>query len=156
MEWKHASWPQSRQGRCKGCMAKAEKHMWHCPGCNEYKLAPHEFSEWLKGRRSQDRRPGARCNDCTATAKKAREEQRAKSVSMVVKGADPTPKVATAPALTVQIWCRNCRTPKDIDMNIVWRRDGKHRFSNVSCRSCKLMQKSRGLVSTSKCRNDEC
>ena len=107
-EWQRASWPQSIQGRCKGCMVRSQKHMWHCRGCNESKPAPHEFSEWLKERGTQHKRPGARCNYCTATAKQAREEQRAKTVSMVVKGADPTPEVATAPALT-EIGRASCR-----------------------------------------------
>ena len=53
MDWEHAAWPASRSGRCKGCMRKSQRHMWHCAGCNETKLAPQEFSEWLEGRLCQ-------------------------------------------------------------------------------------------------------
>ena len=53
----------------------------------------------------------------------------------------PTPEAVTAPTTIVQIWCRNFMTPKDIDINVFWRRDGNNNARNVSCTSCKLIQR---------------
>ena len=112
MEWKHAAWPESRQGRCKGCMRRSQKHIWHCVGCDETKPVPQYSSERLKGRLRQRRRPGARCNYCTRKAKEEQEEQQNKSASIVVKSSDPTSAAVAAPAMNVQIWCEHCMSAK--------------------------------------------
>ena len=97
--------------------------MWHCVGCDETKAAPQSFSEWLQGRFQQRRRPVTRCNYCTRKAKEEQEEQQHKSVSMVVTHTDPITEALAAPVMVVQIGCRNCMPPKDIDINAVWRGD---------------------------------
>ena len=122
MEWNMAAWPASRQGRCKDCMRKSEKHMWHCAGCDKTEPTPQYFSEWLQGRLQQRRRAGTRCNYCARKAKEEQGERQHKSVSMVVKHTDPMTEALAAPAINVQIWCRNCMSPKDVHQCLpAWR-----------------------------------
>ena len=121
MEWKKAAWPASSQGRCRDSMRKYKKHTWHCAGCNETKLAPQSFSEWLEGRLCQSKKPSARCNYCASIEKDQREVQQNKSVSMVVKSSDPTSAALAATATDVQNWCEHCMSAKFVDISCFWR-----------------------------------
>ena len=72
-------------------------------------------------------------------AKEEQEERQHKSASMVVTHTDLITEALAAPAMIVQIWCRSCMSPDDIDINVLWRGYSKNKFCNVRSMSCKIV-----------------
>ena len=78
-----------------------------------------------------------RCDSCIAVEEQTRKQEQANTYAMVMTQDTTNKKELTTPdhpatiettVTTVQVLCPSCITPKDIDMNMLWRRDGKHRF----------------------------
>jgi hypothetical protein len=61
----------------------------------------------------------------------------AKAVNLGVENTDFKPATTEATLLTIQVLCPDCNATKDISMDTLWRKDGRHRFSNVKCTACK-------------------
>ena len=49
----------------------------------------------------------------------------------------PEPTAQETCILLAQVWCPFCNTAKTINMDLLWRRNGTHRFRNIACISCK-------------------
>lgn len=146
-EWEHAE-KNSAQGKCKDCTDRAETHMWQCNRCGQT-LHKSFYRKWFETHTTQTTQ-FVRCDSCIAVEEQQRKQEQAKTYAMVMTQDTTKKEELTTPdhlatiettVTTVQVLFPSCITPKDIDMNMIWRRDGKHRFCNVKCISCPVNKK---------------
>ena len=145
-----ASWnthKNNARGKCKDCTDRAETHMWKCKRCNQT-LHTSFYTQWLETHTHTTQTIKlVRCDSCIAVEEQTQKQEQAKTYAMVMTQ-DPTkqkeiatpdhPATIETTNTTVQVLRPSCVTPKDMDMNMLWRRDGKHRFCNVRCIACPI------------------
>ena len=61
------------RGKCRECMSRAEIGIWICNGCNQHLFRDATFSKWLQGRKSDHKKPSARCHTCYDKDEKAKK-----------------------------------------------------------------------------------
>ena len=124
---------ENAQGKCKECTNKAEAHMWQSKRCGQT-LHTSCYSKLFETHTTQ-RNKLARCDSCIAVEEQQRQQDQANTHAMVMTQVTTKKEELTTPdhpatiettITTVQVLCPSCITPKDIDMNMLWRRNGKH------------------------------
>ena len=127
-------------------MNRAEIGISKCNGCSQHLLRDATFSKWLQGRKSDHKKPSARCNACYDKDEKGNKNDMARATtSMVVQSqtnsaviqTQTQERVSVSPQATQEnVACPLCRGKTSIDMAKLWQANGRHRFVNQCCLEC--------------------